>query len=391
MTIRKLTIWLLCAACLLMGVASAAPGGSLSIDISSATGKGLERLEGVPFELYRVGVPDGTTDSAWGCAPGFESVTAITERAEGPNREWTAGQIDRICAQAQAVVNSGEVSPVVGQTDQNGRVAFTGLEDGIYYLIKPENASPRRLKVRPVLIAIPNLSSATPQDIAYDMSAVGKLTYEPVELIDIPVQKLWNDGNDFDGIRPSSLIVRLLRDGEKTDCEDKTISAENGWSAVWTNLPRSNEDGEDYVYTVTEDMPSGYTLTAPASAENGYILENNHEVEKGSLLIRKEIKLSSSGDADEATRTRIGNYLAGLTFTFHVSGPSDADYAAEEKTKVSDGESPNFVDRDIAITVNPQTLAGEYVFSGSLMPGHYTVTEVTDGLPEGMTLTAFPQ
>ena len=110
MTIRKLTAWLLFAACLLTGVAGAAFGGSVSIDVSSAVEKGLGQLEGIPFELYRVGVPNGTSASGWGCAAGFESVTALTNAPEGSDGNWTASQIDEINAQVQTVVGSGVVS-----------------------------------------------------------------------------------------------------------------------------------------------------------------------------------------------------------------------------------------------------------------------------------------
>ena len=140
MTIRKVTAWLLCIMWLVAGVASAASAGSISIDVSSAKEKGLEQLEGIDFELYRVGVPDGTTESAWGCAPGFESVTALTKASSGSDNQWTADQIDEINRQIQTVVDSGDVTPVKGQTDKDGRITFTGLENGIYYLIKPETA-----------------------------------------------------------------------------------------------------------------------------------------------------------------------------------------------------------------------------------------------------------
>ena len=396
-TIRKLTIWLICVAYLL-GIAIAASAGSVSVDVSGAREKGLERLDGIVFELYRVGVPDPSSASGWGSAPGFEGVSALTEAGKGADGQWTAIQNDRIIAQAKDTAAAGGVAPVTAQTDERGYALFSDLEDGLYYIVKPEEGFPTALKVQPILTAIPGPPEHLSLDPRYDVSVLVKLEYTPgdeesetiPEVVDISIVKRWRDENDFDGVRPDAITARLLRDGVEAGYEAKILSSETDWSAAWTNLPCADESGMEYVYTVTEDVPAGYALTAPGSRENEFVLENVHNAEKGSLRIQKTVALSGADDTDEAAMTRIRNELAGRTFTFHVTGPSDADYAASGKTKVVDGDNPNYVDRDVTLTVDARTLTGEYVFSGSLMPGHYTIMEVTDGLPEGMTLTAFP-
>ena len=390
MTIRKLTAWLICVACLLGGVALAAPEGRISADISGAKSKGLEKLDGVLFELYRIGEPDASSESGWRCASGFESVTALTKRGSDKDGQWSVAEIDAINEQAQAAAKA--VSPVTAQTNESGVAAFTGLEDGIYYIIKPEDAAPVALKTQPCLVAIPSPSAEGAGGFTRDVDADIKLEYTPPESVSVPVRKVWMDSNNFDGVRPDSVTARLLQNGQPVaGCEAKVLSAENDWAATWANLPSEDEHGVAYVYTVTEDVPSGYTLTAPASTENEFVLENVHNVEKGSLRIRKTVDVASIGSMDEATRTKLGNYLAGLTFTFHVTGPSDADYAASGMTKVTEGDHHNYVDCDISVTVDANTLTGEYLFSGTLMPGHYTVTEATGKLPAGMKLTESPQ
>ena len=50
------------------------------------------------------------------------------------------------------------------------------------------------------------------------------------------VYKVWNDENDADGLRPDTLMVYLLADGDSVAAAE--LSEANGWSAVFDDLPR---------------------------------------------------------------------------------------------------------------------------------------------------------
>ena len=125
MTIRKLTAWLICVACLLGGVALAAPEGRISADISGAKSKGLEKLDGVLFELYRIGEPDASSESGWRCAPGFESVTALTRRGSDKDGQWSVAEIDAINEQAQAAAKAAIFPPLLCPTRRSGRFVIS--------------------------------------------------------------------------------------------------------------------------------------------------------------------------------------------------------------------------------------------------------------------------
>lgn len=84
-------------------------------------------------------------------------------------------------------------------------------------------------------------------------------TYNP-ELIDIPVEKVWDDEDNQDGIRPTEITVELLADNDPTG---ETIKLGNGnWSGIFENLRKYGDDGHEIQYTVKEleiQLPDGYT------------------------------------------------------------------------------------------------------------------------------------
>ena len=80
------------------------------------------------------------------------------------------------------------------------------------------------------------------------------------EVTKIGVIKVWDDANDQDKKRPTSISVQLYADGEAKG-EAVTLNAANEWSYVWTDLAKK-KSGTDIVYTVKETgVPQGYTTT----------------------------------------------------------------------------------------------------------------------------------
>ncbi|UVH25074.1 Cna B-type domain-containing protein (plasmid) [Lacticaseibacillus paracasei] len=80
--------------------------------------------------------------------------------------------------------------------------------------------------------------------------------------------KTWNDNNNQDGIRPSSITVNLLANGQQV--ASKTVSASDNWQYSFDNLA-AYANGQKITYTVTENAVEGYT-----SAVNGYNVTNCH-------------------------------------------------------------------------------------------------------------------
>ena len=96
-------------------------------------------------------------------------------------------------------------------------------------------------------------------------------THTP-EKISISGSKTWDDEENQDGKRPSSITVRLLADG--TEVTSKTVTANDNWSWSFENLDKY-KDGTEIVYTISEDIVADYTTVV-----DGYNITNTHTPEK---------------------------------------------------------------------------------------------------------------
>ena len=95
----------------------------------------------------------------------------------------------------------------------------------------------------------------------------------------VTVNKVWDDGEDRDGIRPES-ITATLSDGQQV-----TLEADTGWTATIDGVP-VYANGIVIVYTWTEDDITGYTLSNETKGDVT-TLTNMHAPETTSLTVTK--------------------------------------------------------------------------------------------------------
>ena len=90
----------------------------------------------------------------------------------------------------------------------------------------------------------------------------------PDTTVDVTVVKNWNDSNNSAGKRPESVLVKLEgNDGVTT--RSMTLTAENGWTYTFTDLPKYNAtNGDEIVYTVSEELSSIYYTAETAKQFN---------------------------------------------------------------------------------------------------------------------------
>ena len=103
------------------------------------------------------------------------------------------------------------------------------------------------------------------------------------EKVSVEGSKIWDDADNQDGKRPSSIIVNLLADGEKVD--SKTVTAENEWNWLFTDLNKYAK-GREIQYTITEDKVENY-ITNIEKTENGYVVTNSYTPETTSISVEK--------------------------------------------------------------------------------------------------------
>lgn len=95
---------------------------------------------------------------------------------------------------------------------------------------------------------------------------------EPEEPLTIHVEKVWNDQNNQDNLRPPTITVSLLKNGEDTGLT-LVLNEENGWKGTFV----IKDYDEDAKYTVQEQpVPDGYKCVVTGNAENGFTITNTH-------------------------------------------------------------------------------------------------------------------
>jgi hypothetical protein len=116
----------------------------------------------------------------------------------------------------------------------------------------------------------------------------------------LSVRKVWQDDNNCDGKRPSSVTVQLLANGEQVNGKTLELNEANGWSGTFTELDQKI-DNVDVVYTVEEvGVGSDYLLVSNAGdAKVGYTLTNYHAPETIDILGAKHWD-----DSSDAARVR---------------------------------------------------------------------------------------
>ena len=72
------------------------------------------------------------------------------------------------------------------------------------------------------------------------------------EKINILVNKLWEDDSNRDGVRPSTISIKLLQNEIEYNTAAITGSASNTWTYTFRNLPKYNTDGQLFEYSVEE-------------------------------------------------------------------------------------------------------------------------------------------
>ena len=92
-------------------------------------------------------------------------------------------------------------------------------------------------------------------------------TYHP-ELTSASFQKVWNDNNNNQRIRPSSIAVTLLPVGKVY-----VLNEAGGWNVTLNDLPKYIE-GKEVTYTWKEQAVSGYTQETTAAAGSAWTVTN---------------------------------------------------------------------------------------------------------------------
>lgn len=139
-------------------------------------------------------------------------------------------------------------------------------------------------------------------------------SHTPETIDEIKVTKVWDDADDQDGIRPEKITVNLLANGKIVASAElkatlRTIFT-GDWTATFKDLDKY-ENGEEIVYTITENAVSGYETKITGSVENGFTVTNTHEPEMTKLDVQKFWKDDNNKEKTRADSVKITLYANG--------------------------------------------------------------------------------
>ena len=105
--------------------------------------------------------------------------------------------------------------------------------------------------------------------------------------VSVQASQQWVDRDNAQGVRPSSVTVRLLADG--VPYTTGALNAGNSWTKTWKDLPKFRKGTQEpVVYTVEQaEQPAFYTAAAiTGSQAGGFVLSNT--LETGALTITEQ-------------------------------------------------------------------------------------------------------
>lgn len=181
------------------------------------------------------------------------------------------------------------------------------------------------------------------------------------------VQKVWDDSNNADGLRPTSVKVQLYADGAAAG-DPVELSAANGWKHAWGDLPKL-ADGKAIEYTVAEvGVPEGYTSSVTGNASFGFTITNSHTVKTTAIGVKK---VWNDGDNQDGLRP------AEVTAQLLANGQVVAE------AKLSDQNAWAHQWTDLPTIANGKAI--EYTVAEAGVPEGYT-SSVMGNAADGFTL-----
>ncbi len=123
------------------------------------------------------------------------------------------------------------------------------------------------------------------------------------ETTEVSGSKTWDDANNQDGKRPTSITINLLANGVQK--ESKKVTEEDNWSWSFTNLPKY-ENGAEITYTITEDAVPDYTIEI-----DGYDVINSYTPGKTSVTVTKSWNDADNQDGKRPENIEVQLYADG--------------------------------------------------------------------------------
>lgn len=265
-------------------------------------------------------------------------------------------------------------SPISYDESQVGTHKYTisevaGSEAGITY-----DKTVQEVEVTVEKVSATELK-ATASKEAKDLVFTNK--YTPAKT-SVSVKKAWDDKDNQDGKRPSSVTVKLLADGQDTG-KTLTLTEANNWTGSFTDLD-ADKGGTPIQYTVVEVTVPGYTSEVTGDAASGFTITNSYSPETVDIKATKNWDDANNQDGKRPTKITINLLADGQKVASkEVQAATDGTWTAtfEKLAKYKAGKEIKYTVTEEAVAEYESTIT-DFTITNKYAPKEidYKVTKV---------------
>ena len=255
---------------------------------------------------------------------------------------------------------TAEGNPVALSAGSDWKVSFSNLPD------KDSNGNLISYTVKEV--KVPTYYTVDKEEAQFVDGKATITNKRTPETTEVTVKKVWDDAKNQDGLRPTTITVHLLANGEKV--QTSTVSGEGEtWSHTFTNLPVYKK-GQKIIYTVTEDTVANYTATI-----DGTTITNTYKPGKTSLTVTKKWDDAENQDGLRPKTIKVQLYADGqkLGKEVELSEDNKWSYTFSDLDEKKDGKTIQYTVKETKVpegytqTVEATNL-GQVVISNTHTP-----------------------
>ncbi|ORJ33408.1 adhesin [Streptococcus oralis subsp. tigurinus] len=265
-------------------------------------------------------------------------------------------------------------SPISYDESQVGTHKYTisevaGSEAGITY-----DKTVQEVEVTVEKVSATELK-ATASKEAKDLVFTNKYTPAKTQ---VSVKKTWDDKDNQDGKRPSSVTVKLLADGQDTG-KTLELNAANGLAGSFADLD-ADKGGTPIKYTVVEVTVPGYTSEVTGDAASGFTITNSYSPETVDIKATKNWDDANNQDGKRPTKITINLLADGQKVASkEVQAAADGTWTAtfEKLAKYKAGKEIKYTVTEEAVAEYESTIT-DFTITNKYAPKEidYKVTKV---------------
>ncbi|WP_300745868.1 Cna B-type domain-containing protein [uncultured Bifidobacterium sp.] len=264
------------------------------------------------------------------------------------------------------------------------------LAAGDYQLVEDAAPAGYQLATSPVAFTV-NADGTVSVNGAKADSATVTMS-DKLDTIDITGAKQWNDNNNHDGLRPDSVTVKLLANGQPaTDTAGKqrtaAVTANDNWKFSFTKLPRVDASGKTIAYSVEEQPVAGYTSAVSGNATSGFTITNTHANETVDISGVKQWKNDTEATRPQSVTLQL--YANGTPMLGDDGKPVTATASASDNWKYAFTGLPKY-NKGTAVNytvVETSSSASDYVAEAGTADNGYAVTNTYAPGKRSLTVT----